>query len=121
MTPNNSPPGKIDSICVNSFPSLFQRPLADPCDTLPFVSSIRLLSAYFSLWGTIYSPNITPITTSNKIGLRTTQTMRKTETPAALITINSELLAKLPKPTRQPMSAAIGRNSYILPGVVNTT
>ncbi len=45
---------------------------------------------------------------STNIGFITAQTMRPRETPAARITISSLLLARVARPIRQPMSAAMG-------------
>ena len=68
----------------------------------------RLAWAKFSLQGARYSPINTPASMITSIGFITAQTIRRMDTPAARMMVSSLLLARLPRPIRQPISAAIG-------------
>ncbi|SVJ79138.1 Uncharacterised protein [Klebsiella pneumoniae] len=52
-----------------------------------------------------------PASISTSIGFITAQTIRDRDTPAARMMVSSLLLARVPRPTRQPISAAIGSMS----------
>ncbi|MDT4886901.1 hypothetical protein FQZ97_1233060 [compost metagenome] len=64
--------------------------------------------ARFSLQGARYSPIRMPASINTSIGFITAQTIRPMETPAARMMVSSLLLARLPRPIRQPIKAAIG-------------
>ncbi|MNO95293.1 hypothetical protein D3C76_869310 [compost metagenome] len=59
----------------------------------------------------MYSPTRMPTNISTSIGFITAQTICDRETPAARMMVSSLLLARLPRPIRQPISAAIGSMS----------
>ena len=71
----------------------------------------RPLWAMFSVQGATYSPTRMPASISTSIGFITAQTIRDRDTPAARMMVSSLLLARVPRPTRQPISAAIGSMS----------
>ncbi|MNG24494.1 hypothetical protein D3C84_1092260 [compost metagenome] len=71
--------------------------------------------------GATYSPINSPTTISTSIGFMTAQTIRPIDTPAARMMVSSLLLARLPRPIRQPISAAIGNMSYRRRGAVSST
>ncbi|KWV90259.1 hypothetical protein PFLmoz3_00257 [Pseudomonas fluorescens] len=64
--------------------------------------------AVASAGGATYSPISTLQAISSSIGFITAQTIRPMETPAARMMVSSLLLARVPRPIRQPISAAIG-------------
>ncbi|KAF1054141.1 MAG: hypothetical protein GAK43_01061 [Stenotrophomonas maltophilia] len=74
----------------------------------PLCASARPLWAMVSVVGTTYSPSRMPANISTSIGFITAQTMRISDTPAARMMVSSLLLARVPRPTRQPIRAAIG-------------
>ena len=49
-----------------------------------------------------------PASISTSMGFITAQTIRPMDTPAARMMVSSLLLASVPRPIRQPISAAIG-------------
>ncbi|MNF95544.1 hypothetical protein D3C84_783050 [compost metagenome] len=67
--------------------------------------------AVLSVAGAMYSPINTPTTIRISIGFMTAQTIRPIDTPAARMMVSSLWLARLPRPIRQPISAAIGNMS----------
>ncbi|MCY1182556.1 hypothetical protein D9M73_231210 [compost metagenome] len=77
---------------------------------LPWASE-RSAWALFSVTGAKYSPIRIPASISTSIGFITAQTMRPIDTPAARMMVSSLLLARLPRPIRQPIRAAIGSMS----------
>jgi len=50
---------------------------------------------------------------SSRPVLKIASRMRRTEMPAARIAVSSELLASVPRPTRLPIRAAIGKASKV--------
>ena len=77
--------------------------------------------ALFSVTGATYSPISRPTNISTSMGFITAQTIRPMDTPAARMMVNSLLLARLPRPIRHPISAAIGNISYNRRGAVSRT
>ncbi|MCY1175695.1 hypothetical protein D9M73_159440 [compost metagenome] len=106
---------------MNSSPWRCHKPCLALCASpLPWASE-RLACAAVSAGGATYSPTSTPASINTSIGFMTAQTIRPIDTPAARMMVSSLLLARLPRPIRQPISAAIGSISYIRRGAVNNT
>ena len=70
----------------------------------------RMVWAYCSARGVSHSPTITAAIMNSAPTFITDKMMRASETPAARITINSLLLASVPRPTMLPISATGGKS-----------